>query len=78
MTLERTLHNLRQTKESFFNLEDKSMLTHDLLKKDLLFNATWNTLLSPKFFNTKHSTNYKTLKSFKNIYDEYFLVKISF
>lgn len=37
MQLEKTLKNLRETKNSFFNLEEKSPLNCDLIKKRLKF-----------------------------------------
>jgi hypothetical protein len=75
MKLSKTIKNLRETKESFFNLESKVFLTHDLLKKRLLFNSTiWNNLTHS--FNTKDSTNFKILKrEINGISKEYYLLK---
>lgn len=39
MTLERTLRNLRLTKQSFFNIPNYSCLGLDLLKKVLTFKS---------------------------------------
>lgn len=80
MKLNKTLYNLRQTKESFFNLEHKTLLTFDILKKDLTYYLAKD---STSIFRTNYGHNYNVLKEIltnprTNIYflNERFLVKI--
>jgi hypothetical protein len=37
MQLNKTLNNLKQTKNSFFNLKEDSPLNEDIIKKELIF-----------------------------------------
>jgi hypothetical protein len=37
MNLDKTLYNLRQTKNSFFNVKNDSQLNSDIIKKNMFF-----------------------------------------
>jgi hypothetical protein len=52
MQLEKTLKNLRATKNSLFNLEEKSPLNWDLIKKKLKFLRNNHTTEFIDYFNT--------------------------
>jgi hypothetical protein len=81
MTLEKTLYNLRLTKDSFFNLEKGSEVWFELLKQNLyvLKNGGVNKHYLKNFFcGGTWSKSFKSLKNYDGVIFSIVLYKGNF